>query len=168
VSTRVRVAHVRRAHGLRGELLVRALIPRPDALFTPGRELFAAEADAPTLRLQSARTTHDGWLLSIEGIQDRSEAERWRGQDLWAAHAELTALGDDTLFAGDLVGLQMELTDGTLIGTVANYYELPQGPMLEVARADDHVLFPLHPDFVSRIDAVRGVVVVDPPAGLFD
>ncbi len=115
-----------------------------------------------------ARKTNSGWLLTLEGVRDRTAAERWRGSDLWAEHDEHTALGADTPFAGDLVGLRMELADGTVIGTVANFYELPQGPVLEVARADDSVLFPLHPAFVSDIDSARGVVVVDPPAGLFD
>jgi 16S rRNA processing protein RimM len=165
----VRVAHVRRAHGLRGEVLARALTARPDAVFTPGRVLFAGESpEAAPLVVLGARTTNNGWLLSFEGVPDRTAAEQWRGSDLWAEHDEHTALGADTAFAGNLVGLRIELADGTVIGTVANYYELPQGAVLEVARADDIVLFPLHPAFVSDVDTVRGVVVVDPPAGLFD
>jgi 16S rRNA processing protein RimM len=165
----VRVAHVRRAHGLRGEVLARALTARPDAVFTPGRVLFTSESPgAAPLVVLGARTTNNGWLLTLEGVPDRTAAEAWRGSDLWAEYDEHTALGTDTPFAGNLVGLRIELADGTVIGTVANYYELPQGAVLEVARADDSVLFPLHPAFVSEVDTVRGVVVVDPPAGLFD
>lgn len=165
----MRVAHVRRAHGLRGEVLARALTARPDAVFTPGRVLFPGEsAAAAAVVLLGARTTKDGWLLTLEGVPDRTAAEAWRGSELWAEHDEHTALGTDTPFAGNLVGLRIELADGTVIGTVANYYELPQGAMLEVARTDDSVLFPLHPAFVSEVDTVRGVIVVDPPAGLFD
>ncbi|MGQ0641356.1 MAG: ribosome maturation factor RimM [Gemmatimonadaceae bacterium] len=165
---RVRVAHVRRAHGLRGEMLVRALTARPDAVFALGRELFSSEHDAAAVELLGARTTKDGWLLALAGVPDRTAAEQWRGRYLWAAHDEITALGGDTPFAADLVGLRMELTDGSVVGTVSDFYDLPQGPVLEVTRAEDKVLFPLRAEFVSRVDRERRVLVVDPPAGLFD
>lgn len=165
----MRVAHVRRAHGLRGELLIRSLTARAEDVFTPGRILYAsADPDAVSVAVRGARTTHDGWLILLEGVSDRTGAERWRGGELWAEHDEQTALSGDTPFAGDLVGLTMQLVDGTVIGTVSNFFELPQGPVLEVDRAEDSVLFPLRSEFVTRIDAAGGVIVVDPPTGLFD
>lgn len=165
----MRVAHVRRAHGLRGEILIRSLTARAEDVFTPGRLLYAsAMAEAPPVALRSARTTNDGWLLSFDGVTDRTAAERWRGSDLWADRDRHTALGGDTPFAGDLVGLSMQLADGTVVGTVTNFFDLPQGPVLEVDRAEESVLFPLRAEFVSSIDADRRVIVVDPPTGLFD
>ncbi|HJU74184.1 MAG TPA: ribosome maturation factor RimM [Gemmatimonadaceae bacterium] len=161
------MAHVRRAHGLRGELLVRPLTAQPETLFTEGRRFFAGANGASQLVLQGARTTNGGWLLAFAEIPDRSTAERWRGVDLWAAEEDTAALGG-TPYAGDLVGLSLELVDGTVIGRVANYYELPQGPLLEVARGEELVLFPLHPEFVQRIDTTRRAIIVDPPTGLFD
>ncbi len=154
---------------MRGELLIRSLTARAEDVFTPGRILYAsADPDAVPVVVRGARTTHDGWLILLEGVSDRTAADRWRGAELWAEHDEQTALSGDTPFAGNLVGLSMQLVDGTVIGTVSNYFELPQGPVLEVDRAEDSVLFPLRSEFVSRIDAAGGVIVVDPPTGLFD
>ncbi|MGH7711476.1 MAG: ribosome maturation factor RimM [Gemmatimonadaceae bacterium] len=166
----MRVALVRRAHGLRGEVLVRPLTARPENIFVAGRDLFVSDVveDLSSLVIRGARTTKDGWLLAFDGVPDRSAAERWRGRYLWAPHDEETSLGNETPFAADLVGLLMQLADGSVIGTVSDFYDLPQGPILEVTRAEDRVLFPLRAEFVSRIDPARGVVVVDPPAGLFD
>lgn len=164
----MRVAHVRRAHGLRGELLVRALTARPDAIYTPGRRLFAGDAgDAREFVVRSARPTHDGWLIAFDGITDRTSAEHWRGLELWAEREEDAAESSDLPFAADLIGLRLELGDGTVLGTVENYYDLPQGSVLEVARGDELILFPLHPQFVERVDVMRGALVVNPPAGLF-
>ncbi len=149
--------------------MIRSLTARAADVFTPGRILYAsADPDAQPIALRGARTTNDGWLIQLEDVCDRSGAERWRGADLWAAHDEQTLLAGDTPFAGDLVGLSMRLADGTVIGTVTNFFDLPQGPVLEVDRAEDSVLFPLRSEFVSRIDAAEGVIVVDPPTGLFD
>ncbi len=165
----MRVAHVRRAHGLRGELHVRALTARPADVFVPGRAVFTSDsADASPIEVRGARSTKDGWLLALAGVPDRTAAEQWRGRYLWAEHDETVAATADAPFAGDLVGLRVRLVDGTLIGTVSDFYDLPQGPVLEVARAEDSVLFPLRPEFVASVDVAGGVLVIDPPAGLFD
>lgn len=147
---------------------MRALTARPDAVFTVGRELYTTETDSAGFVLTGVRTTKDGWLLSVAGVTDRTAAELWRGRYLWAVHDESTALGGDTPFAADLVGLRMELADGRVIGTVSDFYDLPQGPVLEVTREEDTVLFPMRAEFVSRVDAERKILVVDPPDGLFD
>ena len=165
----MRVGHVRRAHALRGELLVRALTARPEEVFVPGRAVFTTDsADAPPIEVRGVRTTKDGWLLSLEGVPDRTAAEQWRGRYLWAEHDETVSRPGDAPFAADLVGLRVQLVDGTMIGTVSDFYDLPQGAVLEVARADDNVLFPLRPEFVSSVDVAGGVLVIDPPPGLFD
>lgn len=165
----MRVAHVRRAHGLRGELLIRALAAHPEELFTPGRRFFTGAAeDAPALVLASARPTHGGWLLAFEDLPDRTAAERWRGSDLWMEPEPGTALDDEVPFAADLVGLRLELADGTVLGTVEDYYDLPHGAVLEVARGEELVLFPLYAPFVQRVDRARGVLIVAPPDGLFE
>jgi 16S rRNA processing protein RimM len=148
---------------------VRALTPRAEGVFTVGAQLFTSdESDAAPIALRAARTTKDGWLLTLDGVADRTAAERWRGRYLWAALGEEEALASATPYAADLVGLRVELPDGSVIGTVSDFYELPQGPVLEVTRAEDTVLFPLRTEFVSAVDAERRVLVVDPPSGLFD
>jgi 16S rRNA processing protein RimM len=154
---------------LRGELLVRPLVSRPQELFVSGRELFSHPDDESAgLRLRGARTAGDGWLLTVEGVADRTTAETWRGRDLWLPREEFEALGDEPPPLDDLLGLEMLLADGTRIGEVSHVYDLPQGPMLEVTRTDDTVLFPMHEDFIVELDVAGRRLVVAPPDGLFD
>lgn len=163
----MRIAHVRRAHGLRGELLVRPLTARAQSAFEPGKLLYLAqEADALAVAVTGARTTKDGWLLSLEGVADRNAADTWRGRYLWADPDPDNP--DETPFAADLVGMRMQLRDGTVIGDVSDFYDLPQGPILEVTRAEDTVLFPVRAEFVCAINRDENTIVVDPPPGLFD
>jgi 16S rRNA processing protein RimM len=165
----VRVAHVRRAHGLRGELLVRPFVSRPEELFVPGREFFShPEDDSAQARVRSARSAGDGWLIGFDGVADRTAADAWRGRDLWLAREAFEALGDEPQPLDDLLGLELFLADGTRIGEVSSFYDLPQGPMLEITRAEDTVLFPLHEDFIVEMDVPGRRLVVAPPPGLFD
>lgn len=146
---------------------MRPLTARPGETFVPGTVVYASDApDAAGVVISAARTTKDAWLLTLEGVADRTAAEAWRGLYLWAEQDPANA--DEPPYAADLVGLRMELSDGSVIGTVSDFYDLPQGPILEVTRADDTVLFPVRPEFVSRVDRERLVLVVDPPPGLFD
>ncbi|MGQ0539010.1 MAG: ribosome maturation factor RimM [Gemmatimonadaceae bacterium] len=167
----VRVAQVRRPHGIRGELLVRALTDRPEALLAAGRSLFTPDEPArprQELKVRSARATKDGWLLAVDAVPDRTAADAMRGRDLYMRRDDVPAAAAGATIVDDLLGLSMTLADGTQLGTVSDYYELPQGLVLEVTRADASVLFPFNEAFVSRIELDRGVIVVDPPPGLFD
>jgi 16S rRNA processing protein RimM len=148
-------------------LLVRPLSAHPERAFEPGKLLFMSELpNAAPIAVTAARTTKDGWLLSLEGVADRTTADTWRGRYLWGDGDPENP--DEPPFAADLVGMRMELNDGSTVGTVSDFYDLPQGPILEITREEDTVLFPVRPEFVSSIDRERNVIVVDPPPGLFD
>jgi ribosomal 30S subunit maturation factor RimM len=86
----------------------------------------------------------------------------------WLAREAFEALGDEPQPLDDLLGLELFLADGTRIGEVSSFYDLPQGPMLEITRAEDTVLFPLHEDFIVEMDVPGRRLVVAPPPGLFD
>ena len=50
------VGRVRRAHGIRGELAVEVITDAPDAIFAPGRRVFAGTVDGDPARAA-------GWRL---------------------------------------------------------------------------------------------------------
>src|SRR5438046_1164975 len=75
----------RRAHGIHGELVMEPLTDVPDAVFAPGRRVFAGTVDgapAPDGRAliveESRPFKGGGWIIAFHGIADRNEAERWR------------------------------------------------------------------------------------------
>jgi 16S rRNA processing protein RimM len=95
------VARVRRPHGVRGELAVEALTDEPDAILAPGRRLFQGTHDGALwvdaksglpreLHVTGLRPVKDGWLLTLEEITDRTEAERWNGRHLLTLTEELS------------------------------------------------------------------------------
>ena len=79
------VGRVRRAHGIRGELVVEPMTDAPDAVFAPGRRVLAGtvdgdpSADGRALVVEESRPFKGGgWIVAFVGISDRNEAERWR------------------------------------------------------------------------------------------
>jgi 16S rRNA processing protein RimM len=51
---------------------------------------------------------------------------------------------------------------------VTDVYELPQGIMLDVRRANGSVLIPFRPEVVTKVDLAGRRLIVDPPEGLIE
>jgi len=105
------VGRVRRAHGLHGELVIEPLTDVPDAVFAPGRRVFAGTIDgdpAPdgrTLVVEESRPFKGGgWIVAFDGIADRTEAERWRERYVLARKDELTPVAEHEVYLHDLLG----------------------------------------------------------------
>ena len=169
------VGRVRRAHGIRGELVVELLTDAPGAVFAPGRRLFAGTADGrldpkgQTLVVAHASPFKGGLIVHFEGLNDRTTAELWRERYILAPAADVPPPDEDQVYLHDLLGMQMALDDGEAIGEVVAYYELPQGIVLEVKRGQgDTVLVPFSEQVVTDVDEEARVIRVAPPEGLLD
>jgi len=170
------VGRVRRAHGIHGELVIEPLTDVPDAVFAPGRRVFAGTTDgdpAPdgrTLVVEESRPFKGGgWIVAFDGIADRTEAERWRERYVLARKDELTPVAEHEVYLHDLLGLSV-VRAGSLepVGDVIDVYELPQGIMLDVRRPKGTVLIPFRPEVVTQVDVAGRRLIIDPPEGLIE
>ncbi len=167
------VGRVRNAHGLRGELAVEILTDEPDAVFASGRRLFGGTVDPVNLKggeVHVVRTSpfKGGLIVSFQEITDRTSAEAWRHLYLLAPANELSPLEDGEVYLHELPGMRVELEDGSLVGTVKDTYELPQGVVMDVRREKGTVMIPFNEEIVTRVDREARLVVVAPPDGLLD
>ena len=170
------VGRIRRAHGIRGEVLVEPITDAPEAVFAPGRRLVAGTTtgdrarDGAELAVTEVRPFRDGYLIRFDAIPDRTIAERWRDRYLLAPLDELEPPGDNEVYLHDLVGMRVVDRDGAPIGVVVEVYELPQGLVLDVRRGagKGDVMIPYSEGVIRRVRAADRTVEVDPPAGLLD
>lgn len=169
------VGRVRRAHGIRGELVVEALTDAPDAIFAAGRRVFAGTRDGDItpgrLELNILRSSpfKGGWIIAFEGINDRNEADSWRDRTVLLPEAEVEPPTEGQVFIHDLVGMRVVHVSGENLGEVAEVFELPQGLLLEVRRtAGKPVLLPFDDETVTSVDAGQRVIHVDPVEGLIE
>jgi 16S rRNA processing protein RimM len=168
------VGRVRRAHGVRGELLVQVMTDAPDAIFASGARVYGGTPAGdlpptpPVLHVEHARPFKDGLLVTFAEIADRNAAELWRERYLLVPVDELEPLTEGEVYLHDLVGLRVERPDGTVLGVVDGFFELPHGLLLEIRRERDTVLVPYREEFIVSVDVPAGTLVVDPPAGLFE
>jgi 16S rRNA processing protein RimM len=161
------VGRVRKAHGVRGDLVVEPLTDDPDAVFSPGRRLLAGTAtgdparDGAELHIASAQPFKGGFIVHFTEIDDRDVADKWRERFLLLPADEVEGLGEGEVYVHDLLGMRVELESGAP-------YELPQGLALEVARDDGRSVVIPYDRVVTSVDRERRVIRIDPPAGLLD
>ncbi len=148
------VGHIRRAHGLRGEVFVQ-LLTDSDARVAPGAELHAGDT---ILVVESSRTAANGRrIVKFTQVADRTAAERLANQVLRAAPLD----DPDALWVHDLIGNRVVEVDGTERGTCVAVLANPAADLIEV---DSGALVPSN-FIVSNED---GVITVDVPEGLFE
>ena len=170
------VGRVRRAHGIRGELVIEPLTDAPDAVFAPGRRVFAGTVDgdpAPDRREliveESRPFKGGGWIVAFAGLDDRNAAELWRQRYLLAPVDELEPAAEDEVYVHDLLGMTVVHANSLEeVGEVTDVYEVPQGLMLDVKRPSGSVLIPFRSEVVTGIDHALRRLLIDPPEGLLD
>ena len=169
------VGRVRRAHGLRGELVIEALTDAPDAIFAAGRRVFAGTRNGevaeglPELQIQRATPFKGGFIVAFEGIGDRSTAEAWRERTLLLPESEVEPPSEGQVFIHELVGMRVIHATGDAIGLVTEVFELPQGLLIEVRRVEGKpVLLPFDDKTVTDVDVAQRIIHVDPVEGLLD
>ena len=176
------VGRIRRPHGVRGELFVQLITGEPDAIFAPGRRVFAdppatTTAASPTasptaspivLTVATNRPFKDGLLITFKEISDRTEAERWNGRHLFVPASELAPPKEGELFLHELAGMAARTVAGEPIGTVFGYYQLPHGVVIEIETPRGMRDVPFHDVFVKHVDREGRSLTIDAPEGLLD
>ena len=75
-SGRIEIGGVARAHGIRGEIVIFTHDPDSETL----GNVTAIFVGGVERTITNARDTHRGWLVAIEGVTTRNEAELLQGK----------------------------------------------------------------------------------------
>lgn len=156
---RLVLGRIGRAHGLRGEVAVRFSSNRPERA-EPGALLYAGERE---LVVATSRPHQGRVLIRFEGVDDRTAAEALQGLELSGDRlgGDEAVLGDDELWVHEVVGADMVDRAGNALGRVVAVEANPAHDLLVL---DGGALVPM----VFVVEQRDGVVVVDPPEGLFE
>ena len=147
------IGHLRKAHGVHGQVNVQLTTDRPERL-VPGTRWFARDG---WLTITAASPHLDRWLVTFDEIGDRLGAQRYTNTPVYAEPLD----DPDELWVHELIGLPVVEVDGTARGTCVAVIDNPAADLLEL---DSGALVPVV--FVTEQTAER--IVIDPPDGLFD
>ena len=110
-------------------------------------------------------------IAKITGIDDRNEAEKLRGTELFADRADFKKIADDEFYQVDLIGLVVIDNAEKNIGKVVNVMDFGAGTMLEIefSKADSArnlekiENFPFKDEIFPEIDVKGGTIKIALP-----
>ena len=164
-DARIEIGGIARAHGIRGEVVVHTHDPDSTTLAQlagTGGSIFVGGVERKVLVARD--TPQRGWLVQLEGIVTRNDAEALQGKVVEVDREDLELDAGDVLL-DDMVGCKVVLRDGTDWGVIAAI-ELGPQDLLVIHDGEIERLLPLVDQFVTDVDIAAGVVTVDPPPGL--
>jgi 16S rRNA processing protein RimM len=157
----LRIAQVLKSNGTDGELLISFFDVAPEDIDL--QEPVFIEFDGLPVPFYFESFTQRGTgraLVRLTGVRSLKDADELSGAAIYADYFEEE---DDE----DLIGFTVQDPDGTLIGTVTDYEDIPGNTCLWVKRpSGEEVLLPLHEDLVIGLDPSTTTITLTIPAGL--
>jgi len=163
------IGTVRRAHGVRGELLVTPHTDDPSrfALLREVR-LLLPDGQRRDVNVTGARVSNKGVLLRVAEIADRTAAEQIVGADIVISREQCLPLPPDSYYIFELVGMAVRTTDGRLLGTLQEVVDFPANDVWVVRDGQREYLLPAVKEVIKQVDRQQRVIVIEPIAGLVD
>ncbi len=166
----ITVGGVAKPHGIRGEFCIKSYADSP-LLFKRVASLFLKKGNNPpkSITVKSCREHKGLVLLTCAGVDDRDKAEALRGYEVLIREADLPELDQGEHYIVDMLGCQVQLEDGTVIGVLEQFYENAEQDTWVIMTDDKkEFLLPAVPEFVLDVDLDEEVIVIAPPEGLLD
>lgn len=167
----VLLAGVRRARGLRGEVVVGVEGSDPER-FTPGLRTWLLPPDKGGVPRET--TVEQAWLhagelvLKFQGIDDRTAADQIRGFEICIPEDERPPAGEGEYYLSDLIGCRIFTGQGLEVGEVVAWLDFGASPLLQVKQGEEEHLIPWVKGMYRTVDLPGRRIVMDLPEGLLE
>ena len=168
------VGRIVAAQGLKGELRVNPLTDFPERFTSPGPRWLQGRSGPPrAMTLLQGRNLpgRSLFVIRLDGVNDRDDAEALVGHDLLVRADDRPPLAEGEFHLLDLVGLEVRLqADGEVLGTVTDLIH-GGNDLLEVALIAPEgrrVLIPFVEAIVPTVNLNEGWIGLTPPPGLLE
>lgn len=150
-----------RPQGIRGEVKVRHYTDDPERFFDLETVYRKVGESYQAMTITGARVQKDDVYLTLEGVNDRNEAEKLRNVQLWVDRAHAVELSEDEVFIADILGAKAFDTKGHELGTLKEVLT-PGGVDVFVFKTPKGTLMvPALKDVLLEMNADEGKIVLD-------
>jgi len=159
----LRIAQVLKSNGTQGELLISFFDVAPEDIDL--QEPVFIEFDGLPVPFYFESFIPRGVnraLVRLTGVHSLKDADELAGSAIYADYFEEEP-------GEDLTGFTVKDADGTIVGTVTDYEDIPGNTCLWVKRpSGEEVLLPFHEDLVVGMDPASHTLTLSVPEGLLD
>ena len=139
-------------HGLNGMLKVASFAESSDT-FEKGRRIVIKGGEEERSYLILHASPHrQGVLLSLEGIENRDQAEALVGKEILIDRDQLPEPEEDSWYWQDLIGLDVVDHIKGNLGKITHMFRTGANDVLVITDKDRETLVPMHKYFVESVD----------------
>lgn len=162
---KIKVGKIVNAVGLKGELKVYHYSDYKERF----EELTMIYLEDIRYRISGVRYSKEIVILKLEGVNDRTEAEKHKGKDIFIDKEDIRVLPEDTYYIFDLIGLKVVEKSGAFLGTVCDVIQNRAQDLYEVERENKmKFLIPAVEEFILNIDMTSRTMTVKLIEGLLE
>ncbi|MGI9529264.1 MAG: ribosome maturation factor RimM [Acidimicrobiia bacterium] len=163
------VGYVRRAHGIRGDVVVRGLGADAVERFQPGAMVTTNESPARTFEVAEHRPHSTDFIVHLSDVEDRTAAEGLVGVQFVIDPTDRRELDPNEWWIEDIVGCIAVDPDGLRVGTVTDVIVGPaQDRLVLSVDGGGRAEVPLVDELVPEVSITDQRVVVALIEGLIE
>lgn len=167
-KSRICLGAVAGAFGVRGEVRIKPFTSAPEDVAAYGP--VETEDRSRRFEIRVTGAIKGGLAARLSGVSSREEAEALKGARFYVDRSALPDPGEEEeYYHADLIGLLVEDLRGEEIGRVVAVWDFGAGDVLEIRRSGaKNAFLPFTREMAPHVDLAGGLIVADPPEGLFD
>ncbi len=163
-DSHIQVGHIQGVFGIKGWLKVFSHCrPKEQILNYTNWEL-RSSSGVEVYQLQEGKLHSNGIVIKFKDINDRNQAELFKGAEIWVAKSELSELEGDEHYWFQLEGLKVETLEGETLGKVLRMMETGANDVMVVKNDvnKEEILIPyVHEQVIKQVNLEQKTITVD-------
>ena len=163
------------SHGVEGKLNIKSLSDFKERFTQPGQRWIQKHDEEPIpYKLISGfkKPGKESFIISLEGIQDRNEADNLKRHKLLVKSNDIPKLKNNEFHLNQLLDLEVKLYVDSKINVIGQVVDLLTENnnliVVKLNKNNKNVLIPFVKEIVTTINIKNKYLIIDPPKGLLD
>ena len=118
MEDRLRVGVITSPHGIRGEVKIFPTTDDPERFKKLKKVIIDTHKEQKEMEIGGIKFFKNMVIATLSGIEDRTQAEKYRSADILIEREDALPLGEDEYYICDILGFTVTNDDGTILGTL--------------------------------------------------
>lgn len=161
------VGQIVNTFGIKGQLKVKPFTDDMERFEELKTVYICKKNEMKKVEIEDVKYNKQCVLLKVKGIEDLTQAEKYKGLFLKIDRKDAKKLPKDTYFIADILGLEVYTEEGELLGKVDDIFPTGANDVYVVKdELGKQILLPSIPEVLKEIDLEKGKVIVHLIEGL--
>lgn len=161
------VGQIVNTFGVKGQLKVKPFTDEMERFEELKTVYICKKNEMKKVEIEEVKYHKDMILLKVKGIDDMTEAEKYKGLFLKIDRKDAKKLPENTYFIADLLGLEVYTDEGELLGRVDDIFPTGANDVYVVKdEMGKQILLPSIPEVLKEIDLEKEKIIVHLIEGL--